>query len=61
MPFISDKVYDLVHGSETVTSALAATPTESVESVAERLYKHIKRDSSKAKVGEETPTAALLH
>src|ERR1700677_256641 len=52
MPFISDQVYGLVQGKATVTSALAASPTDAVESVAEKLYKHVKRESSKAKVGE---------
>jgi len=52
MPFISDQVYQLVQAKETVTSALAASPTAAVESVAENLYKHVKRESSKAKVGE---------
>lgn len=54
MPFISDKVFDLVQGKETVTSALAASPTSSVEAIAEKLYKHVKTDSHKLKVG--TPT-----
>ena len=60
MPFISDKVYGLVHERETVTSALAVSLTGSVDAIAEKLYKHIKRDSTKVKVGEETPTTADL-
>jgi hypothetical protein len=31
-------------------------PTEFVESITKKLYKHIKRDPSKAKVGKEKPT-----
>jgi hypothetical protein len=58
MSFISDKVYDLIHGKETVTSALAASPTATVESIAEKLYKNFKCDSSKVKVGERKLTPA---
>jgi hypothetical protein len=60
MSFISDKVYKLVQSKETVTSALAASPTTAVESVAEKLYKTSKRESSKAKVGQQEPTPADL-
>ncbi|KIM79061.1 hypothetical protein PILCRDRAFT_823914 [Piloderma croceum F 1598] len=58
MSFISDRVYDLIHRRETVTSALAASPTATVESIAEELYKNFKCDSSKAKVGERKLTPA---
>ena len=60
MSFISDKVYKLIQGKETVTSALAASPTVTVDSIAERLYKNVKHDSSKAKVGERKLTPADL-
>ncbi|KAG5637636.1 hypothetical protein H0H81_003861 [Sphagnurus paluster] len=60
MSFVSDNAYELVHANETVTSTLAASPNESVESVAEKLYgKHVKRGSN-LKVGEHHPTPADL-
>lgn len=52
MPFIPDKVYQLCQGKETVTSALAAaSPTSTVSSIAEKLYKNERKDASEAKVG----------
>jgi hypothetical protein len=60
MPFISDKVYELVRGKETVTSALAASPREAVESIAEKLYKHDKREPPKVKLRDQNPTTADL-
>lgn len=60
MSFVSDNAYELVHANETVTSTLAASPNEPVESVAEKLYgKHVKR-ASNLKVGEHHPTPADL-
>jgi len=58
MPFIPDNVYQLCQGKETVTSALAASPTSTVSSIAEKLYKHGKKEGSKTKVGSPalTPT-----
>jgi hypothetical protein len=58
MSFISNKLYDLIQGRETVTSTLAASPTATVESIAEGLYKNFKCDSTKAKVGERKLTPA---
>jgi hypothetical protein len=59
MSFISDKVYELIQARETVTSALAASPTATVESITDGLYKNFKSDhSSKAKVGERKLTPA---
>jgi hypothetical protein len=60
MSIISDKVFELIQSKDTVTSALAASPTASVESVAEKLYKNVKREPSKAKVGEQKLTPADL-
>ncbi|KAF8901340.1 hypothetical protein CPB84DRAFT_1708437 [Gymnopilus junonius] len=60
MTFISDKVYDLVHSTETVTAVLAASPQEPVETIAEKLYgKHIKR-APNLKVGEPHPSPTDL-
>ena len=60
MPFISDKVYQLVRGKETVTSALAASPREPVESIAKKLYKHHKHELPNVKLGDQNPTTADL-
>jgi hypothetical protein len=60
MTFIPDKVYELTQDRETVTSALAASQTAAVESVAEKLYKNVKREPSKAKVGDQKLSPADL-
>jgi len=61
-PFISDKVYDLVHSTQTVTSVLAASPpTESVETVAEKLYGLSPKRGRNFKVGERRPTKEDLN
>ena len=52
MPFVSDQIYDLCHSNDTVTQALAESPTSSVESVAEKLYKNVKKEKLKATVGQ---------
>lgn len=60
MPFISDHVYDLCHSSDTVAQALAASPTSSVESVAEKLYKNVKKEKLKTTVGQPALSPADL-
>ena len=60
MPFISDQIYDLCHSSGTVALALAESPTSSVESVAEKLYKNVKKEKLKATVGQPALTASDL-
>ena len=60
MSFLPDKVFELIHSTDTVTAALAAAPNESVDAIAEKLYgKHIKRVPN-LKVGEPHPTPADL-
>uniref|UniRef100_A0A8H8CGC6 PLD phosphodiesterase domain-containing protein n=1 Tax=Psilocybe cubensis TaxID=181762 RepID=A0A8H8CGC6_PSICU len=56
MSFIPDTVYNLVHGNETVTAALAKDPTSSVDTIAWKLFaKHPKR-AANIKVGQHHPT-----
>lgn len=45
MSIIPDIVIELCQSSETVTAALAASPNSAVSTVADKLYKHIKRRS----------------
>lgn len=60
MTLVLDIVYELIHRNETVTAALAASPTVSVESVAEKLYGIHPKRASNLKVGEHHPSAADL-
>lgn len=60
MPFISDHIYDLCHSSDTVAKALTESPTSSVDSVAEKLYKNVKKEKLKSTVGKPELTAADL-
>lgn len=61
MTFIPDKVFQLIQSNETVTSVLAASPpSTTVESVAEKLYKHHKSDGKKLVVGTPELTQADL-
>lgn len=59
-PFITDKVFELIQGTETVTSRAAANPTESIESIASQLYKGHKSDGKKLVVGVPELTQADL-
>ncbi|KAF7968391.1 hypothetical protein HWV62_30667 [Athelia sp. TMB] len=59
-PFIPDKVFELIQSKDTVTAAAAASPTESIEKVAEKLYKGHKSDGKKLVVGTPELTQADL-
>lgn len=52
MSFIPDHVYELCQGQDTVTTALAASPTSTVDAIADKLYKDVKMEKSKVKIGE---------
>lgn len=60
MSVITDKVFDLFQAKETVTSALAASPTSTVDAIAEKVFKHVKSDSHKFKVGSPILSPADL-